>query len=90
MTYDSEITNEVSSFCGQVKQITMAIKIGLYSVCTLDFQHGINLRWIKMMLDTLNWKHKDEIFMESDRKFKITIFIMYYCSITWIEKAITF
>ena len=32
MTYDSEITNEVSSFCGQVKQITMAIKIRLYAV----------------------------------------------------------
>ena len=42
-----------------------------------------------MMSDTLHGKHKDEIFMESDRKFKITIFIMYYCSITCIEKAIT-
>ena len=41
MTYDSEITNEVSSFCGQVKQITMAIKIGFYSVCNLDFECSV-------------------------------------------------
>ena len=41
MTYDSEITNEVSSFCGQVKQITMAIKIGFYSVCNLDFKYNV-------------------------------------------------
>ena len=44
MTYDSEITNEVSSFCGQVKQITMAIKIGFYSVCNLDFKFNV---WYK-------------------------------------------
>ena len=39
MTYDSEITNEVSSFCGQVKQITMAIKIGLYGAYNFIFHH---------------------------------------------------
>ena len=41
MTYDSEITNEVSSFCGQVKQITMAIKIEFYSVCNLNFEYSV-------------------------------------------------
>ena len=40
MTYDSEITNEVSSFCGQVKQITMAIKYDFMQY-TLDFLHGV-------------------------------------------------
>ena len=41
MNYDSEITNEVSSFCGQVKQITMAIKIGFYSMCNLNFECSV-------------------------------------------------
>ena len=52
MTYDSEITNEVSSFCGQVKQITMAIKIRFYSVCNLDFEYNVYSITGMMVSDT--------------------------------------